>query len=132
MRITADTNIVARLLTMDDPVQSPLAAEALDAAETVVLTVPMLCELVWVLRRTYRMSTGDTAHALRGLMTRENAVFDAAVVEAGLRVLEAGGDFADGAIAFEGRRAGAQTFISFDKQAVDILGAQGEPARRPG
>lgn len=129
MRIAADTNVVARLLTRDDPVQCRLAAEALDAADTVVLTVPMLCELVWVLRRAYRMSAGETANALRGLMTRDNAVFDAATVEAGLRVLEAGGDFADGAIAFEGRRAGAQTFVTFDEQAVRLLSAQGEPAQ---
>lgn len=129
MRVTVDTNVVVRLLTTDDPAQTRLAAEALDAAETVVLTTPMLCELIWVLRRAYRMSAGDAAEALRGLMTRDNAVFDQAVVEAGLRGLEVGGDFADSAIAFEGRRAGAQTFVTFDRQAARILTAQGEAAQ---
>jgi len=34
--------------------------------------------------------------------------------EAGLALLEAGGDFADGVIAHEGRWLGAEAFVSFD------------------
>jgi predicted nucleic-acid-binding protein len=52
-------------------------------------------------------------------------------VEAGLAVLEAGGDFADGAIAHEGSWLGGETFVSFDKKAVALLAAQGQPARLP-
>jgi len=52
-----------------------------------------------------------------------------APAEAGLTLLEAGGDFADGAIAYEGRWLGADTFVSFDKRAVKLMAAQGEPAR---
>lgn len=37
-------------------------------------------------------------------------------VEAGLAVLEAGGDFADGIIAYEGNWLGGETFVSFDKR----------------
>ena len=40
-------------------------------------------------------------------------------------MLEAGGDFADGVIAFEGRWLGGDTFVSFDKKAVALLKAQG-------
>jgi predicted nucleic-acid-binding protein len=50
-------------------------------------------------------------------------------VEAGLAVLEQGGDFADGAIAFEGDWLGADEFVSFDKQAVSLLRSQGRKAR---
>jgi predicted nucleic-acid-binding protein len=46
-----------------------------------------------------------------------------------LEVLEAGGDFADGIIAHEGAWLGAQEFVSFDKQAVKLLKAQGKRAR---
>ena len=46
-------------------------------------------------------------------------------VEAGLAILEAGGDFADGAIAYEGSWLGGETFVSFDKQAVSLLQRQG-------
>jgi predicted nucleic-acid-binding protein len=49
--------------------------------------------------------------------------------EAGLAVLDAGGDFADGVIAYEGNWLGAETFVSFDKKAVKLMDAQGKPAR---
>ena len=39
-------------------------------------------------------------------------------------MLEAGGDFADGVIAFEGELLGGQEFVSFDQQAVKWLKAQ--------
>jgi len=44
--------------------------------------------------------------------------------EAGLSLLEAGGDFADGVIAYEGRWLGADTFVSFDKKAVKLTEAK--------
>ncbi|MCE4317542.1 PIN domain-containing protein, partial [Xanthomonas hortorum] len=50
-------------------------------------------------------------------------------VEAGLLVLDAGGDFADGVIAYEGNWLGGETFVSFDKKAVALLTAQGQSTR---
>jgi predicted nucleic-acid-binding protein len=50
-------------------------------------------------------------------------------VEAGLSVLNAGGDFADGIMAYEGSWLGGETFVSFDKKAVSLLTAHGQPAR---
>jgi predicted nucleic-acid-binding protein len=50
-------------------------------------------------------------------------------VEAGLDFLDKSGDFADGAIAYEGRWLGAEEFVSFDKQAVSLLKSQGKRAR---
>jgi predicted nucleic-acid-binding protein len=49
-------------------------------------------------------------------------------VEAGLTILEAGGDFADGVIAHEGRFMGGETFVSFDKRAVSLISKQGQQA----
>jgi predicted nucleic-acid-binding protein len=46
-----------------------------------------------------------------------------------LSILAAGGDFADGVIAYEGNWLGGETFVSFDKNAVSLLTAQGQPAR---
>ena len=54
------------------------------------------------------------------------------VVEAGLSVLDAGGDFADGVIAYKGRWLGAEERVSFDKKAVSILKPQGKHARLVG
>jgi len=50
-------------------------------------------------------------------------------VEAGLALLDAGGDFADGVIAYEGSWLGAEVFVSFDKKAVKLMEAQGETVR---
>jgi predicted nucleic-acid-binding protein len=43
--------------------------------------------------------------------------------------MDAGGDFADGVIAFGGRWLGAETFVSLDAEAVRLLTAQGVPAK---
>jgi len=40
-------------------------------------------------------------------------------------VLDAGGDFADGVVAFDGQWLGGETFVSFDKKAVKLLEGQG-------
>ena len=40
-------------------------------------------------------------------------------------MLAAGGDFADGAIAFEGRRFGGEVFASFDRTAIRLIAETG-------
>jgi len=131
VKITADTNILVRAITGDDPQQSPRAQAELAKAELVALTLPALCELVWVLSRGYRVPTSDIAEAIQRLMNGANVVVDRPAAEAGLSVLRAGGDFADGVIAHEGGWLGAETFVSFDDQAVRLLDAQGLSARFP-
>ena len=88
-----------------------------------------LCELAWVLAYSYRIPAADIAEGIRRLLGGANAVFNLPAVEAGLAALEAGGDFADGVIAHEGLRLGADVFVSFDRKAVKIVTAQGMPAR---
>ena len=129
MKITADTNILVRALTGDDPRQSRLAQTELANAEVVAVTLPALCELVWVLSRGYRISNSDIAEAIRRLLNGANVEADRPTVEAGLVQLEAGGDFADGAIAYGGRWLGAETFLTFDKQAAKLMRARDEPVR---
>lgn len=129
MRITADTNILIRAITEDDPKQSKRAQAALAQAELVALTLPALCELVWVLDQGYGTPRAGIAQALRGLIHAENVAVNRRAAEAGLALLEAGGDFADGVIAHEGGDLGADVFLSFDTKAVKRLAAQGRPAR---
>ena len=131
MRISADTNILVRAMTGDDAVQSPRAKRELVQAERVAVTASALCELVWVLRRAYRVSPASIAAEIRHLVSTSNVEVDRPVVGAGLAQLDAGGDFADGVIAHEGRCLGAETFVSFDRQAVERLRAQGHDARLP-
>jgi predicted nucleic-acid-binding protein len=112
----------------DDPEQSKVAQVTLRKAELVALPLSTLCELVWVLRR-YKIGTIDIAATVRDLIIGANIAVNRPAAEAGLAVLDAGGDFADGVIAYEGNWLGADTFVSFDKRAVRLLEAQGKSAR---
>jgi predicted nucleic-acid-binding protein len=129
MKITADTNVLVRALTGDDALQSKVARRELAQAELVALALPALCELVWVLSQGYKIPASDIAEAIRRLLDSENVVVNRPAAEAGLSQLIAGGDFADGVIAYEGRWLGADSFASFDKKAVKRMQAQGEAAR---
>lgn len=129
MRITADTNVLVRAAVLDEPAQSRLAVAALLEAEAVAVTLPALCEFAWVLTRGYKRKATEVAAAMRKLAESEGVLVDRPALEAGLSVLERGGDFADGVIAFEGRRAGGRIFASFDRDAVELIGATGGETR---
>ena len=129
MKITADTNVLVRAAVQDDPQQARQATKALLEADLVAVPVPVLCEFVWVLRRGYKRSGSDIADAVRHLANSARVVMNRPAVEAGLAVLEAGGDFADGAIAYEGDQLGADELVSIDAKAVSILQSQGTRAR---
>lgn len=109
VNITADTNVLVRALVGDDPAQ---AAEA-----TRVLRE--------VLKRVYGFAVADIAAAIRSLLAAGTVHLDRQAVVAGLALLEAGGDFADGVIAHQGQWLGGETFVSFDRQAVALLRGQG-------
>lgn len=129
MRLTADTNVLVRAALGDDPEQARLAATVLREAELIAVPLPVLCEFVWVLRRAYRMSTDDVALALDRLMSAPNVAYDEQAAEHGLAVLRGGGDFADGAIAYSGLQLGATEFVTFDRQAAQLIAESGLPAR---
>jgi predicted nucleic-acid-binding protein len=129
VKITADTNVLVRAITGDDRRQSKIAQAELAKADVVALALPALCELVWVLSQGYKIPSAAIAEAIRRLMNGMNVVVNRPATEAGLAQLDAGGDFADGAIAYEGSWLGADTFISFDKKAVKLMEAQGETVR---
>jgi predicted nucleic-acid-binding protein len=129
MKISVDTNVLARAVIRDDPIQGNLAADLLTTAESIAVALPCLCELVWVLRRVYGFQSSDAAEAIRALVAAPNVQVNRPAVEVGLAMLDAGGDFADGVIAYEGRWLGGEAFMSFDKKAVALLTVAGQPAR---
>ena len=129
MKIVPDTNVLVRAIAEDDERQSKLAQAELAAAELIVLPLPMLCELVWVLTKGYRIPSAEIAVAIRRLIDGTNVAVNRPAVEAGLVHLDAGGDFADGVIAYEGRWLGAEIFVSFDRQAAKLMTERGEFVR---
>ncbi len=129
MKTTADTNVLIRAAVQDEPHQARQAAKVLQEANLVAVPIPVLCEFVWVLRRGYKKSVADVSGAIHSLMKSAHVEMNRPAVEAGLFALEAGGDFADGVIAYEGDWLGAEEFVSFDSKAVSILKSQGTRAR---
>lgn len=129
MKVTVDTNVLVRSVVRDDARQAAAADRLLKSAELIAITLPCLCEFVWVLRKLYGVAHDDVAQTIRALLAVGNVAADRSAAEAGLAVLEKGGDFADGVIAFEGSRLGGQDFVSFDRQALKLLKAAGLPAR---
>jgi predicted nucleic-acid-binding protein len=129
MKIVADTNVLLRAAVRDDPTQTQPAVHALRTADLVAIPVAALCEFVWVMRSGYKRPAAEVAQSIRSLIESENVVTNQPAVDAGLEVLDKGGDFADGVISYEGRWLGAEEFVSFDKQAVSLLRSQGRKAR---
>jgi predicted nucleic-acid-binding protein len=129
MKISVDTNVLARAVLNDDPAQSRAARKLLKGASLIAVPLPCLCEFVWVLRQGAKLPKDDVATAVRSLMNAGNVVVNRPAAELGLALLDAGGDFTDGAIAYEGAWLGGETFVSFDKKAVTLLSRQGEAAQ---
>jgi predicted nucleic-acid-binding protein len=129
VKIAVDTNVLVRAVVRDDKMQAEVAARVLRNASLVAVAVSSLCEFVWVLRRKYGLPAAEVAAAIRALLAAGNVEVNRPAVAAGVTMLDAGGDFADGVIAYEGKWLGAETFVSFDKKAVVTLSSVGVSAR---
>ena len=131
LRITADTNVLLRTVLQDDPHQAALVNATLAKATLVAVPPTVFCEFAWVLRRGYGLSTDKIADAIKAVCDLDVVITDQSAVDAGLAVLGAGGDFADGVIAQQGRTLGGGTFASFDREAVQLLQDEGAKAADP-
>lgn len=129
MRVTADTNVLLRATIADDPNQARRAQELLGEAELVVMPLAALCEFVWASRSAYRRTAREIGDVIRAWLVSPTVRLDRRAVEAGLAILDAGGDFADGVIAFAGRQMGGTVFASFDRKAVALVAAAGGETR---
>jgi predicted nucleic-acid-binding protein len=74
------------------------------APPLIAFAIPCLCEFVWVLRQVYGFSAGDIGSAVRALINTGNVMINRPAVEALLSSKR--GDFADGAVAYEGKWLG--------------------------
>jgi predicted nucleic-acid-binding protein len=120
-----DTNVLLRAWAGDDAIQSEKARAAMAEAAQIFIANTTLCEFVWVARQNYREARADLANSIGLLVSDPRTVVDRSAVEAGLAFLNAGGDFADGVIEFQGRRLGGETFVTFDRKAAAVISSQG-------
>ncbi len=128
-KLTLDTNVLVRIAVLDDPAQARVAATAIQNADLLAIPLAVLCEFVWVLGRGYRKSPVEIADAIRRLLNTRKVALNRPAVDAGLAVLDAGGDFADGVAAYEGQWLGGSEFVTFDRKAASLLPKHGYPTR---
>jgi len=123
--IAVDTNILVRYLTWDDLAQARAAARVIESGETIAISTIVLCELVWVLRRAYRLSATEIADAVQEIIESRNVATDRPAAETGLHMLRRGGDFADGIIQHDAGRVQCRHIATFDQEFADLLGGAG-------
>jgi predicted nucleic-acid-binding protein len=119
VRITPDTNVLVRAAVNDE--QGQTARSALAEADLIALPLSALCEFVWVMRSTYKRPAQDVSASIVALIEAGNVETNQAAARAGVDILLAGGDFADGVIAYEGRTLGGETFVTFDRKAAKLV-----------
>ena len=122
--IAADTNILLRSFVRDDEAQTGAVTRWLaerTADDPVFISMIVLCEMVWVLRRNYRYPP-DRVHDLLVAMleTEEFVLEDEAAISA---ILSSGRktDLSDELIAYISRRAGCRATVTFDQHAASAV-----------
>ena len=121
MKIAIDTNVLVRYLTWDDELQAQKAAELIEAADQVHVSTVVLCEVVWVLTRAYQYKRHEIVPILERLIAGREFDIDQVAARTGLRLLEAGGDFADGVILDDMQSASCEFLATFDRDFARLI-----------
>lgn len=128
-----DTNVLVRYLTQDDPRQARIATELLErelsAENPGFITSIALCELTFVLARSYKLARAQIADIIERLLSVDRLEHEhkAAAALAVEDVRAHGFDFADCLMAQIGAQHGYAVFVSFDaalarREGVRLLG----------
>jgi len=113
--IAVDTNAVVRLVTNDDPVQSPRAA-ALFAASDVFISKTVVLETEWVLRYAYQLDVAAIAGVLERLLAASSVTVESAPqVRRAVAWFAAGMDFAD-SLHLASCEERVERFATFDRK----------------
>ncbi len=121
--IGLDTNVLVRHIVQDNKEEaraaSGLIASRCSADDPGVVSLVVLCELVWVLDRGYEYDRGTIATVLRQLLSVEDLLVDRSELAwQALHLYENGkADFADYLIGLSHRDRGAEVTCTFDRRA---------------
>ncbi len=118
--IALDTNVLVRFLVEDDAAQLTrarrLLQKAVDSNSFCYVSDIVMCELVWVLERSYKLGRAEIGQVLGRLLHAGNLAFSSS--ERLVLALEAydagGGDFADYLIREHARASGCEAVATFD------------------
>ena len=126
--IGLDTNVLVRYFTQDDPHQSPHATEILERRLTVTnpgfVTLAVMIETVWVLRRRHRLDRIALADVIERMLEAAELVVECEqdVYTAMASMRDGHASFADALLLSRGQRAGCSAVLTFDKRALRIAG----------
>ena len=126
--IALDTNVLVRLLLVDDPAQSAKARRLVERAEAdgepIFVSQLVLCETVWVMQSTYAMPRREIDRMLSNLLASSTlTIRDADQALRALEAFRAGkGDFADYVIREHASAAGCKTVATFDRALLKEKG----------
>ncbi len=122
--IALDTNVLARYVVGDEPRQAAAARRLIESSCTSdspgVVSLVVLCELVWVLAQGYAYRRDQIALVLRKLLAAQDlAVERSELAWQALNLYEDGtADFSDYVIGLSGRSQGADVTFTFDRRAA--------------
>jgi predicted nucleic-acid-binding protein len=124
--IGIDTNILVRYLVKDDPTQTAAAVRLiheLSPEEPGWLCLLVLSEVVWTLRRVYKLDRTAIAGVLEKLLGSKDLVIEQhdIVRRAVLLYQSSKADFADCMIAVMANLAGCGRMVTFDQVAARDL-----------
>ena len=114
--IAVDTNILARLLTKDDPSQAKRAAKVMESDDIFIPKTVML-ETEWVLRHAYGIDKGAITKGFQKMMGLPNvSVEDQQTVFQAISWYGSGLDFADALHLASSMKTDG--FVTFDKAFI--------------
>ena len=129
--IGLDTNVLVRYLTQDDPKQAARATrlidEELSIAEPGFISLVVLVEMCWVLKRLYSVSGDELLAAVEDLLSTPRFNLDRRdVVAAAVQFMKAAegskAGFVDVLIVQMAAAQGCLSTVTFDKTAVRSAG----------
>jgi predicted nucleic-acid-binding protein len=122
--IALDTNVLVRYVVGDEPRQAAAARRLIESSCTVdspgVVSLVVLCELVWVLRQGYGYQRSQVALVLRRLLAAQDLAPERSdLAWQALHLYEEGtADFSDYVIGLCGRQEKATVTCTFDRRAA--------------
>lgn len=119
--IAVDTNVLLRFVLRDDEGQFTRASAFFNsrtADDPAFVSLIVLAEFVWALRRRYQYSRAEARSLVATLLETSEISFEDEVSLSRI-VAEAGqGDLADHLISYSARRAGCASTVTFDQKAA--------------
>ena len=124
-----DTNILVRYVTQDNPAQASLATDFIEkncsAESPGFINHIVLCELIWVLKRCYKVNQDQALQVLEQILrTAQLQVQEPQIVWKALKQAQKDkADFADFLSTQINLASGCEETVTFDRDASKINGA---------